>query len=213
MKSQLAIVALLLLVTCSLIGQEQDSLSANDIEPPLRLELTIDGKTYTLKDGDEIKLKDVAANPTVSVRSAAFRQFQFESVYFEYPTHFAYTYEEDFGYRIWSLDGSDFIILMFVYDVPVVLDELVAEMVAQFGEENCTITPFERKLGEIPCAGKRIEVSLIGQSLNYEILDIPYPDDKKRILAFQDIRDEAGNSSSESTLTMQQINTSFKLIK
>ncbi|NUQ26653.1 MAG: hypothetical protein HUU34_22120 [Saprospiraceae bacterium] len=213
MKSQLATVALLLLMTNSLIGQGQDSLSVNEIEPPLRLELTIDGKTYTLKDGDELKLKGVAANPTVSVRSAAFRQFQFESVYFEYPTHFAYTYEEDFGYRIWSLDGSDFIILMFVYDVPVVLDELVDEMVAQFGAENCTITPFERKLGEIPCIGKKIEVSLIGQSLNYEILDIPFPDDKKRILAFQDIRDETGNSSPESMLTMQQINTSFKLIK
>ncbi len=213
MKSPIAILAAILLLNAPLLSQTQEPPIDFSKEPALQLELVVDGKVYHLKDGEQIKLSDLPPNPTVEVRSAPYRLFNYESIAFEYPTNFSFTFEEDLGYRIWSLDGSDFIILLFVYDMPVELDELVGEMVAQFGEENCIILPFERKLGDVSCTGKKVDVSLIGQSLSYEILDIPFPDDKKRILAFQDIKDETGNASGESEQTIQHINSTFRLKK
>ena len=172
--------------------------------------LTIDGKEYTLEEGEELQLDKTLSSPTLSVRVADNKHFESRYLSFMYPKNFSYTYDEDIGYRNWTLDGDDFVIMYFEMDERIELEDFVNEMVAQFGEHRCEITPTEIKLGEKTLKGTRIDVSLVGQRLSVDLVEIEGNEFKSRIIAFQDSIGDDGNASTEKVKTLDVIDQSIQ---
>ena len=66
------------------------------------------------------------------------------------------------------------------------------------------------KLGEVTLNGTTIEVSLAGQKLSIDFLEIKLSDSKSRFISFQDTKNEDGRASMESIETLQIISNSIK---
>jgi hypothetical protein len=171
--------------------------------------LSIDGKEYTFTEGEELKLKETFVSPKISVRLADNKKFESNYLTFEYPKNFSYTFEEDIGFRNWTLDGSDFVIMYFEMDIETELSDFVDEMVNQFGAWRCETSPTKLKLGDRTLEGTRIDVTLVGQKLTIDFVEIESNEYKSRIIAFQDSVGEDGNGSEEKTKTLKVIDNTI----
>jgi len=185
-------------------AQKSDATKA----PKADLIVTINGKDYKVSEGEEIQ-KD---GNTISAKLADFKTFDNGSISFEYPTHFAFEYESSFGYKNWTFDGNNFVIMNFEI-IAGTLDSFVEEITGRFGRSNCTIEKTSLKLGDRTLKGKRINVNLMGEKLVLDLLGINMEDGKTRIIAFQDSLDENGNSTDESKEAIKKINETISYKK
>jgi hypothetical protein len=99
--------------------------------------LRINGKEYTLKEGDEIKFDTTFINPTISVKLSDQQRFEIDSVSFSYPKSYSYATNQEANLNTWTLNGDDFVIIYFEFAVRVELDNVVKEVVTKFGKNNC----------------------------------------------------------------------------
>ena len=174
-------------------------------EPKTKLIVTINGQEYNVSEGEEIR----KGGTTVSVKIADSKTFDNGLISFNYPKHFAFEYEEDYGYKNWTLDGNNFIIMLFEMSDGT-LDAFVDEVAGRFGKNNCTITRSSKQLGSKKLKGKKISVNLMGEQLTLDLFKVPSRDGKIRIIAFQDSLDEYGNSTDEGFSTLKMIQRSIK---
>jgi hypothetical protein len=100
--------------------------------------------------------------------------------------------------------------MYFEFDVEVQLEGLVTEMVTKFGKNNCVIEDYHEKLGEKKLSGKRLNISLAGEKLTMDFLEIHLKDSKTRIIVFQDSKKDDGSSSDEREATLNLIDSSIK---
>lgn len=184
-------------------------LFAQQDAPKSQIILEIDGQEYYLRDGQSLRLEGTFTNPTISVREADTRTFKTEDLQFDYPSHFAYEFEQDFGYRSWTLDGQNFVVMYFEYDEPMDLDFFVDEMVKQFGKQNCKVEAKTIQMGDKLLKGKRINISLIGQRLTLDFMEIELSEFKTHFIAFQDAIQEDGQSTQEGKDTMEMIESTI----
>lgn len=198
--------ALFLSLICAsftvLVAQEKDLFP----EPTSQLIISVDGKSYPITEREEIDIN----GQTVSVERSAFKTFDYNKLKFNYPNHFAYAYEEDFGFRSWTLDGNDYVITYFEFMIPLSIDDFTKEIAKKFGKGNCKISSIKKTLGEYDLKGKRINVNLIGESLNYDLLEIPSDDSKTHIIGLQDLIEE-GITSQEGKETLEMISKSLEI--
>lgn len=176
------------------------------IKPVLKLEVSIDGKQFSINDGDTLHFE----NKTIVIKTSDYFTFNFGALRFDYPKLFSFQFEQDTAYKCWTLDGSNFVITYFEFGVPVELDEFIKDMVKKFGKKNCTVSNKYMKLGEIELFGKRIFVTMIGQKLTYDMYKINTKDNNTHFIAFQDSKNDDGSDSVESLETMEIINKTIK---
>ena len=100
--------------------------------------------------------------------------------------------------------------MYFEIDAKTELDDFVNEMVNQFGKKNCKVEKTQINIGGKNLIGKRINVSLVGQNLTLDFLEIKISDFKSRFIAFQDSKNEDGSSSSESMKTIKMIDQTIE---
>ena len=195
--------SILLFVVSFASGQS----SADQTRPGLKLNVLIDGKQFSINDGDTIRHD----SKTIVVRSSKYMTFDYEALSFDFPKHFSYTLDQAEGYKTWTLDGAEFIIMYFVLDVEVGMDILVKEMIEKFGKKNCTLSDRRTRLGDIDLPGKRINISLVGVKLTYDIFTLNTNDGKTHFLAFQDTKGDDGSESQEGLETLDVLNKTIKL--
>jgi hypothetical protein len=176
-------------------------------KPLTKLDVTVNGKQYDVNEGDTL----VVDNKTIIVRTSQFMTFDFSALTFDYPKHFAYAFEEDFGYKNWTLDGNNLVITYFEFGVEVDMNSFVNELVKKFGKKNCTVVDKNVKLGGVELSGKRLNIKLLGERLTYDIYRLPTNDYKTHFLSFQDSKNADGSDSGESVETMDVINKTLKL--
>lgn len=186
-------------------GLCQNSNSGNTNTPKATFIVEINDQEYIVNEGEELKVEST----TVKVRMAEYKKFDNGAISFNYPNNFSYEYEEDFGYRNWTLDGNMFVIMFFEMDEKTTLDDIVYGMTNQFGKQNCTVKPTEMSLGNKQLKGKKLAVSLAGQRLAYDIFEIKLSDSKSRFVTFQDVLNEDGSNSEESKKTIQKLDQSI----
>ncbi|MCK4813865.1 MAG: hypothetical protein KAT14_08005 [Candidatus Marinimicrobia bacterium] len=189
-------------------SQEQNS-NANK-EPKTTFIIKINDTIYTLSEGEILKFHSTLEQPEISVRLADFKKFDNENISFDYPKYFSFEFEEDYGYKGWTFDGNNFVIMCFEFDAKIELDDVVNEVINQFGKDNCIIEKVQIKLGKKILAGRRINISLFGQKLTMDYLEIILSDSKSRFIVFQDSKNEDGSDSKESIETMKIIDNSIK---
>ncbi len=168
--------------------------------------IKIDGKEYAVKEGEEIKVGD----SEISVELAKEKQFDNGIYSFKYSNHFSFEYEGEPGYQNWTLDGNNFTIMMFEMDEEVTLPLFIAQMVSQFGEDNCKTKSIKKKLGRKKLKGTRIQVNLVGQEMHVDMYEVKMKDGKKHFIAFQDMLDDNNNPTEEATDALELIGETIK---
>ena len=169
--------------------------------------VTINGQKHTISEGDELIIPPSTKETTVSVSQAAFKKFNGGILSFNYPSNFSYQFEQDVGFKNWTIDGNDFVVMHFEFDGPTPLDAIVKGMVSEFGKKNCKVSDTQITVGKKKLSGQRIDVGLAGQKLSIDFLEIIANDGKSRFIAFQDSKNDFGGDSEESIKTMQMINS------
>ena len=181
--------------------------NADPKRPVIKLDVFIDGKQFSIDDGDTVKYD----SKSIIVRTSKYMTFDNEALTFDFPKHFSCDFEQDEAYKNWTLDGNDFVIMYFVLDVQVAIDVFVKEMVDKFGKKNCTLSDRRTKIGNVDLTGKRINISLVGVKLTYDIFDVKTNDGKTHYLAFQDTKGDDGSESAEGLETLGVLNETLRL--
>jgi hypothetical protein len=206
----MATMKFILTITFTLLLSHLNFLHAQSEEPKTKLILNINGVEYKLDEGEALELEESIENPVLSISLAENKTLDVGAFVFDYPKHFNYEYEESYALKNWTLDGNDFAVMYFEMTFPTLLTDFVNEMVNQFGKKNCEITNSEMKLGKQIIEGKRIDVSLIGQKLSINFLEIKSADKLSRFIAFQDTLDEYGAATEEGKIAIEVINNSIQ---
>jgi hypothetical protein len=202
----------LLLIFSFLSAGAQDSRDSAAMEPKNRFEITIDGKTYQVVEGQVLKLESTLAKPSISIKLSDLKKFEAASLSFEYPKHFSFEYEKDTGVTIWTLNGNNVVVTLFELDAKIPMNTLVQPMIKKFGKQNCTVEDFKKELGHQLTNGKRLHVKLAGSNLIIDFYEINFGDAKPRIMSFQDTIKDNGESSDEFKAGFQVINSSIKFL-
>jgi len=175
------------------------------ISPSLKIDIEINGEKYHVNDGDTLTVN----NNKIIARISNSVTFDYGILKFDYPKHFAFSSETDFGYQNWTLDGNNFVVSYFKLSSEVELDMLIKEIVIKFGKKNCTVNKKTSKIGNTSLEGKRINVELLGQKLTYDMYKVKSNDGSSHFISFQDSKNDDGSDSLESIETLSLINSTF----
>ncbi len=178
-------------------------------EPKAGIVITINGKEHAVSEGEKV----TQDGTTVSVSLATAKKFNNGTISFDYPTSFGFEYEESYGYKNWTFDGNNFVIMYFEIAEENTLDSFVDEISGRFGKSNCTIEKTTLQLGERELLGKRINVNLMGEKLTLDLLEIKMKEGQTRIIAFQDSNDDYGNATEEGKETIKMIHKTISYKK
>jgi hypothetical protein len=178
-------------------------------EPKASFELTINGKKYELSENEPLKLDTTFSKPTISIKMADYKKFDNSGISFQYPKHMSYQFEQDYGYKLWTFNGNDLVVMLFEIEAKTTLESLTEELVKKFGKQNCTVTGFQRELGHKKCAGNKITVTLIGEKLTIDCYEVKLDDFKSRFIYFQNTLKD-GAIQKESTDGLNTINSTIK---
>ncbi|MEP6845357.1 MAG: hypothetical protein ABI861_05115 [Panacibacter sp.] len=194
-------------ITVNSAAQENNIKSSK--EPKSSFELKINGKIYLIKEEEELKLDTILSNPSISIKLSDFKKFDNSHISFQYQRHLSFEYEEDEGYKNWTLSGNNIVVLMFEFDVDVPFSEFIGEMVTKFGKENSSVVDFKKQLGGKDFNGKKLSVSIAGQKLDLDFYEIKLGDNKSRYIEFQNTLDDNNSSSEEYLTVFNKINSTI----
>jgi len=181
----------------------------DDIEPQPIFIIETEAETSLLTEGETFTIEASSRDTEVEVRLAPYRKFNNAALAFRYPSNFAFEYDESPGYKSWTLDGNNFVILLFEIDNQTALEDFVDEIVDQFGRENCSLQETEVPIGLKTLYGTRIMVEMAGQGLTFDFLKIPSEDGKSWFIAFQDSLNDDGSGTEEAAITLEMIDQSI----
>jgi hypothetical protein len=170
-------------------------------KPKAKISVSINETEYTVSDGDTISHE----GDRIVVKTSEYLTFDYGILKFDYPNHFAFEYDEDFGYRNWTLDGNNYVVMYFEFRGDISFKMLANEIVERFGRENCEIKRDKFKLGDIELTGEKISVNIIGETLNYGLYEIKSDDDKTHFIAFQDSLNDYNEPTEEGIQTLELI--------
>jgi hypothetical protein len=201
-----------LLIFSFLNARAQGAKDSGAMEPKNRFEISIDGKTYQVVEGQVLKLESTLSKPSISIKLSDLKKFEAASLSFDYPKHLSFEYEKDSGVTTWTLNGNSLVVTLFALDAKIPLNTLIEPMVEKFGKKNCTVEDFKKELGHHLTNGKRLHVRLAETNMIIDFYEIKSGDGKSRIMSFQDMVKDNGESSDEFTKGFRMINSSIKFL-
>lgn len=175
--------------------------------PALQLTVTVDGKPYSIKERDTLRVD----NRSIVVTTSRYTTFNYGALKFDYPKNYTFDQGKEIGLKTWTLSGNDFTIMYFEISVEVTVDMFVDEFVKKFGKKNCKISDASTTLGGVKMKGKHVKIELVGEKLTIDLYQVPNNDDKVHLIAFQDLSKDDGSASDESAETLKLIDSTFKV--
>jgi hypothetical protein len=76
-----------MLIFSFLNARSQGAKDSGAMEPKNRFEITIDGKTYQVAEGQLLQLESTLSKPSISIKLSARKTFEAASLSIEYPKH------------------------------------------------------------------------------------------------------------------------------
>ncbi|MCW1913093.1 hypothetical protein OJ996_05890 [Luteolibacter sp. GHJ8] len=174
---------------------------AEDREPALGYTLRIDGKEIRLEPGKEIQVDGEFKDPKVSLVPDKFRKFSAAGVSFNYPSHFGFAMDaEEEGVTIWTLDGTNVVIMLQAYDAVMNPKEFGEILKSNYGPAT-EVEAISHTFGGKKYSGVRVRAILAGASLTQDLIALPSPEGS-RILLLQglDEKDEASKKDAKTVL-------------
>ncbi|RED44092.1 hypothetical protein DFQ10_104285 [Winogradskyella eximia] len=206
MKNTITIVLLLL---CNGLTFAQDN-AKKKLETKSMFEVQVDSKTYELEEGNELDIDGELKNPKISIKLLGYKKFNAGNLSFEYPSNFSFEVEKSEAYRNWTLDGNNYVIMIFDIDGASQVKDFIDNMIIQFGKENCKTKDIQSQLGEKMLSGIQLNVELVGQKLSIEFYKYSTGENNSKYIAFQDSLEEDGSATVEGKMTFEMINTSIQ---
>lgn len=201
------IIALLILCNVNSYAQNKEN---EKLETKSIFEVQVDSKKYTLEEGNELEIDGELKNPKISIKLLDYKKFNTGSISFDYPTDFSFEVEKSEGYKNWTLDGNDYVIMIFDIDGETTVKDFIDNMIVEFGEEKCKTKEIKSRIGEKILSGIQLYVELVGQKLTVDFYEYSNSESNSKYIAFQDILDENGNASKEASRTFKMINDSIQ---
>jgi len=200
-------IPLLLFFSINLFGQNTET---QKLETKSIFEVKVNSKAYILEEGKELDIDGEFKNPRISIKLADFKKFNAANLSFQYPSNFSFEVEKSIGYKSWTLDGNDYVIMIFDVDGQTEVKDFIDNMIPEFGEENCKTKLIESRLGEKILSGIQLYVELAGQELTIDFYKYSSSDHNSKYIAFQDALEANGASTNEALKTFKMINDSIK---
>ncbi len=203
------LIVLTLLILCDgfLFAQNNE---APNLATKSMFEVQVDAKKYKLEEGNELDIDGTLKNPKISIKLLDYKKFNAGGLSFEYPSNFSFEVDKSEGYQNWTLDGNDFVIMIIDIAGEAQVSDYIAEMIGQFGEENCTTKEIKSRLGEKILAGVKLDVALAGQRITIDFYKYSTAENTSKFITFQDTLEEDGTPTSEAAKTFKMINDSIQ---
>jgi hypothetical protein len=202
----------LVVATATLLLAAGNPLPASEaLEPPLNYTLKIGDQNVRLVPGTEVELKGTFTNPKVTLVPDDHRLFTYGGVTFGYPSDFAF--EADFsekGLKSWTLDGSDFVIMVHCYEAEKITPADIATSLKEVFGKSSKTEPISHTFNGKKLAGLRIHATVAETTFFQDILALP-SDEGSRLLILQDRPKDAKVSDAETKKVMKLLNETLKL--
>lgn len=202
---------LLAIIASTAIARAETSEQA---EPPLLYELKVGDKIVPLSEGVPATIEGSFVNPAVTLEVEPHRIFPHGGVEFRYPRHF--TFEADLSaadVKIWTLSGNSFKIMYFVTSQPLTVDTFIESMSQQAEPSQVKVdpAPVTIALGGQTVEGKRVTITLAGQSIATDAFALAPSAGATRLLVLQDSPTAPGTPTEEATSATDLLTQSFVL--
>lgn len=177
------------------------------MEPADKLEITVGGQTVFVSDGQPFS----SGGCEGQVRISPAKTLAVPSVTFDYPRHFAFEYDGSTeGLRQWTLDGNNVVLIITELDMVSELKDMEESMIERFGRENCKPRNSKVKLGGKELKGRHLDVTVVGESLTLELLELPWKEGATSMLFIQDSSTDSGEDSAERTACVELLDRTIK---
>jgi len=188
--------------------------TSEQAEPPLLYKLQLGDKTVAVSEGVPSTIEGTFTNPAATLTVESFRIFPHGGVEFHYPRHF--TFEADFSapeVKIWTLSGNSFKIMYFVTTQPLTVETFVESLSQQAEPDQVKVdpAPVTIALGGQTLAGKRVTITLAGQSIATDAFALPPHAGATRLLVLQDSPPLPGAATEEAQSATGLLTQSFVL--
>ena len=188
------------------VGFSQDETK----EPLQSFQLQVDGKSQTVKLDEEFEL-DLSGKTKFKLTALNTRQFKFAGLHFPYPTSFAFEAEIDPDLKLWTLDGSDCLIMVFAFpgEKSTGHDDFAKSIGSQYGN-GTSYSKVELACQGFTLKGTQISAEVVGAKLIQQVFEIP-TSDGKRMLLIQDSLEDGGTNSKEFQGVVKQLKQEMKI--
>lgn len=139
------ILSLSFLLSIVLISFSQNTNDKSKLEPKTNFELFINGHKYIVSEGEELKLDTTFTKPVISIKEAEYKKFENQSFSFQYPKNYIYSFEQDFGYKNWTLTYNNLVVMIFEIDAKTTLNEILEETIKKLGKKNCKVSDIKKR--------------------------------------------------------------------
>ena len=198
---------LLLLSNVLLFGQTKNK---TPLETKSVFEVQVNSKKYTVEEGNELEIDGELKNPKITIKILDKKKFNAGNLQFQYPSNFSFEVEKSEGYSSWTLDGNDYVVMIFDLDEITGIESFTDGMISSFGEENCRTKKIKTKLGDKTLSGIQLFVELVGQKLTIDLYEYSTSENNSKYIVFQDILEEDGTSTIEGVNAFKMISETIQ---
>ena len=179
-------------------------------EPPQVFELQVAGKSQTVKLDETFEL-DLSGKTELKLTAIGNRQFNFAGIRFPYPTFFAFEAEIEPESKIWTLDGSDCVIMVFAFleNNSPGHEDFAKAIGLQFGE-GTSYSKVKLACEGFTLQGTQIKAELAGAKLVQQVFEIP-TSGGSRIMAVQDSLEDDGTHTKEYKVIKKLLKQQLKI--
>ncbi|MCK5940456.1 MAG: hypothetical protein KAI24_00700 [Planctomycetes bacterium] len=182
-------------------------------QPPLQIELTIDGQRHELVAGTPAKVRIGDAEHVLVATPKATRQFAAAGVAFEYAAGMGFEYEsdEEFDMRTWTLDGSDTTVLVYEFtdgSTTPMARSVLAGTANQF-EPDAKIDELRLSIGGKQQTTYKVVVDISDEPVAFYTFD-PAGCHGRIVVMIQDMLDENGATTAETKQLLTLLDKTFR---
>jgi len=185
-------------------GSPQDEAA----EPPRDYILSIDGDSFVVRPGVELKIEREFKSPTVRLDVGPIRYFAYGDLVFDYPAAFVWEADAfDAAMRTWTMDGADISMMVFRSSFGFSAEEFADSLEEEF--DDVEREEISQSLGEMRLSGTMVTTEIASSILVYEILEVPVQVGGA-LLVIMDSTDN-GAHTREYSETLALLKQSFRL--
>ena len=184
------------------------------VEPPLEFSLEIGDRKLPVTLDKSFILESDGGRENATLRVKPTRHFRYGQLSLRYPRY--YTFEADLSdpeVSMWILSGNSNVIMLLRYpdrtDKDELLDEMLATLREQYGQENVKTGDASITLDERRLKGSRLQVRLAGEIIRQEIFSFA-SSDAGYVVVFQDTPNDLGRASREAVIAKELLTETFQ---
>jgi len=165
-------IAALLVVAAAQAGPDKETET-----PPQLFRLEVDGKPTPIELDKPLVVKIGDRAVTLKLTARPYRELTAGQVRLRYSRGLAFEYDQEDGVPSWSMDGSEFTIMLHKQaagESGDLLAELVEGMLEVYDKEKTRLSDARIELDGKKFAGRRIDTVMAGQKLRQEVFVLPH---------------------------------------